>query len=76
MKTVLSVAALLCGVAAGLLAQADTTTPLHWAVYRDDVAEADKLLRGGAVVDAANREGVTALAMASLQGNTAMIEAC
>jgi uncharacterized protein len=73
-KTVLLVAALLCGGAAGLLAQADTTTPLHWAVYRDDVVEADKLLRGGAVVDAANREGITPLVMASLQGNTAMIE--
>jgi uncharacterized protein len=54
--------------------EVDTTTPLHWAVYRDDVAEADKLLRGGAVVDAANREGITPLAMASLQGNIAMIE--
>ena len=54
--------------------EADTTSPLHWAVYRDDVVEADKLLRGGAVVDAANREGITPLAMASLQGNTAMIE--
>jgi uncharacterized protein len=73
-KTVLCVAALLCGAIAGPAAQADTTTPLHWAVYRDDVAEADKLLRRGAVVDAANREGVTPLAMASLQGNTAMIE--
>jgi ankyrin repeat protein len=79
---------LLCGAVAGLTAQAgvpaarflrggveaDTTTPLHWAVYRDDVAEADKLLRGGAIVDAANREGTTPLAMASLQGNIAMIE--
>src|SRR6266513_2756753 len=48
--------------------QVDGATALHWAVYRDDVEAADLLLRAGAHVDAANREGVTAIAMASIYG--------
>ena len=51
----------------------DGATALHWAVYRDDLETADLLIRAGANVRAANREGVTPLAMASLYGNAAMI---
>ena len=51
----------------------DGATALHWAVYRDDLETANLLIRAGANVRAANREGVTPLAMASLYGNAAMI---
>src|ERR1700716_3097763 len=54
--------------------QVDGATALHWAVYRDDLALTDLLLRSGADVKAANREGVTPLAMASLYGNASMIQ--
>ena len=51
--------------------QVDGATALHWAVYRDDPELADVLIRAGANVKAANREGVTPLAMAALYGNAA-----
>ena len=35
----------------------DGATALHWAVYRDDLELADLLIRAGANVKAANREG-------------------
>src|SRR6202035_3121680 len=54
--------------------QIDGATALHWAVYRDDLAGAGLLIAAGAKVDAANREGFTPLAMASLYGNAPMIE--
>ena len=54
--------------------QVDGATALHWAVYRDDLEMADLLIRAGANVKAANREGVTPLAMAALYGNAAMID--
>ena len=54
--------------------QADGTTALHWAVYRDDLTAADLLLTSGANVKAATREGVTPLAMASLYGSVPMVE--
>ena len=50
-------------------AQVDGATALHWAVYRDDLEGADLLISAGANVNAANRAGVTPLAMASLYGN-------
>src|SRR3954454_14602078 len=56
------------------LPQVDGATALHWAVYRDDGDAADLLIKAGAKVDAANREGVTPLAMASLFGTDAMVE--
>ena len=37
--------------------QVDGATALHWAVYRDDLELADLLIRAGANVNAANREG-------------------
>ncbi len=53
--------------------QVDGATALHWALYRDDAEMADVLIRAGANVKAANRDGVTPLAMAALYGKPAMI---
>jgi uncharacterized protein len=53
--------------------EADGTTALHWASYRDDVASADLLIRAGAKVNAANDLGVTALWTASLNGSAGMV---
>ena len=54
-------------------AEADGTTALHWASYRDDVASADLLIRAGAKVDAPNDLGVTPLWTASLNGSAVMV---
>src|SRR5437763_15093847 len=54
--------------------QVDGATALHWAVYRDDLETGDLLIRAGANVKVANRVGTTPLAMASLYGDSAMIE--
>jgi len=54
--------------------QVDGATALHWAIYRgDDEDLVDLLIRSGANVKAANRDGVTPLAMASLYGKPALI---
>src|SRR5262245_60094960 len=55
------------------LADADGTTALHWASYRDDVASADLLIRAGANVNAVNDLGATPLWTASLNGSVAMV---
>jgi len=54
--------------------QIDGTTALHWAVRADDLETADLLIRAGAKVSAANREGVMPLQIAALNGSPAMIE--
>jgi uncharacterized protein len=54
-------------------ADADGTTALHWASYRDDVETADLLIRGGAKVNAATDLGVTPLWSASLNGSETMV---
>ena len=54
-------------------AEADGTTALHWASYRDDVESADLLIRAGAKVNAANDLGATPLWTASLNGSEAMV---
>jgi len=46
--------------------QVDGATALHWAVYRDDLELAGALLTAKANVAAANRVGMTPLAMAAL----------
>jgi uncharacterized protein len=54
--------------------QVDGTTALHWAVRYDDVDTADLLIRAGARVTTANREGVTPLQLAAMNGSAAMID--
>ena len=51
----------------------DGTTPLHWAVYNNDVAAIDRLIAGGADVNARNDYGSTPLAEAAVVGNVAVI---
>jgi len=54
--------------------QVDGTTALHWAVRANDLATTDLLLRAGAKVSAANREGTTPLMLATENGNGVMIQ--
>src|SRR6516225_3772276 len=54
--------------------QVDGTTALHWAVRGDDLETADLLIKAGANVTAANREGVMPMELAALNGSAAMIE--
>ncbi len=53
--------------------EADGTTALHWASYRDDLDSADLLIRSGAKVNAATDLGATPLWTASLNGSSAMV---
>ena len=53
--------------------QIDGTTALHWAVRADDADMADMLIRAGANVSLANREGVTPMQLAAMNGNAAML---
>jgi uncharacterized protein len=50
-------------------AQSDGTTPLHWAVDREQTEIVQMLIRAGANVKAANRYGATPLWLASVNGN-------
>ena len=52
----------------------DGTTPLHWAVHRNDVELVDVLIRAGANVKATNRYGVAPVSLAAENGNAAVIE--
>jgi ankyrin repeat protein len=54
--------------------QVDGTTALHWAVRSDDVETADLLIKAGANVSAANREGVMPIQLAAINGSAAMLE--
>jgi ankyrin repeat protein len=54
-------------------AEADGTTALHWASYRDDIETARLLIRSGARVNAANDLGATPLWAASQNGSEAMV---
>lgn len=51
----------------------DGTPALHWVVRADDVVDAQLLLKAGANPKLPNRYGVTPLALASANGNAAMI---
>ena len=53
--------------------EADGTTALHWASYRDDVHSAQLLIGAGAVVDATNDLGATPLWVACENGSDAMV---
>jgi ankyrin repeat protein len=52
----------------------DGSTPLQWAVYNADVAEARRLLRAGADVSLANNYGATPMSLAAEVGNTDMLK--
>jgi ankyrin repeat protein len=53
---------------------ADGSTPLQWAVYNGDVAEARRLLAAGADVSLANNYGATPMSLAAEVGNTDMLK--
>jgi ankyrin len=74
--TTLSMAALLlapCVRAAVPAADADGTTPLHWAVYNGDAQQVRELIKAGADVNARNDYGATPLTEAAETGNTDII---
>ena len=52
----------------------DGSTPLQWAVYRNDVAEVKRLLKAGAKVGEPNNYGATPMQMAAATGNTQLIK--
>ena len=54
--------------------QIDGTTALHWAVEADDLELTDLLIRAGAHVSAANKAGATPLLLATINGNSGLIE--
>jgi ankyrin repeat protein len=54
--------------------QADGTTAMHWIARWDDLADADLLIRAGADVKVANREGATPMFLATQNGSAPMIE--
>jgi ankyrin repeat protein len=53
--------------------QIDGMTALHWAVRQDDPETVDLLTRAGANVSATNREGVTPMLLATLNGNALIV---
>ena len=53
--------------------EADGTTALHWASYRDDIESVTLLMQAGANVNVANDLGVTPLWNASLNGSAPMV---
>jgi uncharacterized protein len=58
-----------------IAADGDGMTPLHWAVYRDDVPAVRSLLAGGADVKAPTRIGATTpLSLACTTGDATVIE--
>ena len=54
-------------------AEGDGSTPLHWAVHRDNAVVVDLLLRAGARPNAANDLGVTPLYLACTNRNANLI---
>src|SRR5262245_2519569 len=51
---------------------ADGTTALHWAAENDDLELTKALLQAGAKAQVTNRNGVTPLHLAAINGNAAM----
>jgi uncharacterized protein len=51
----------------------DGSTALQWAVYRNDINEAQRLIRAGANVSIANNYGATAMSIAAEAGNAVLI---
>ncbi|HEY9182276.1 MAG TPA: ankyrin repeat domain-containing protein [Gammaproteobacteria bacterium] len=56
-------------------AEADGTTPLHWAVHHDDADLVVRLLEAGANVAATNDYGATPMSEAAVAANVAVLEA-
>ena len=54
-------------------ADADGTTPLHWAVWADDESTVQELLRARAAVTVANAFRVTPISIAAEHGNPAIV---
>jgi len=52
----------------------DGTTPLMWAVYRQNAAEVKRLLKAGAEVSASNLYGATPMQMAAATGNAQILK--
>lgn len=52
----------------------DGSTPLQWAVFNGDVAEAKRLLRAGANVSLANKYGASPMTLAAEVGNAEMLK--
>jgi ankyrin repeat protein len=61
------------GFAADASARPDGSTPLEWAVFKGDVAQAKKLLAAGADAKAVNAYGVNAMQLAADASNTELI---
>ncbi len=51
----------------------DGSTPLQWAVYRNDIVELKRLLKAGAKVGEANNYGATPMQMAAATGNAQIL---
>ena len=79
--TLRACALVLCGMATiGVVADetgadADGTTPLHWAVHHGELESVTDLLAAGASADAANRYGVRASYLAAENGDAAIMRA-
>src|SRR5262245_48209863 len=54
--------------------EGDGATALHWAAYRSDVQMVDLLIGAGAKVNQANDLKITALYLASANGDAAIVE--
>src|SRR5262245_28034839 len=54
--------------------EVDGSTPLQWAVYENDVAEVQRLLKAGAKVSTANNYGATPMSLAAETGNAEIIK--
>ena len=60
--------------AADVAARDETgTTPLHWAVHRDDVGAVERLLKAGADARATNDLGATPMSEAAVVGNPGVL---
>lgn len=68
-----AVRALMARPGAAHAADPDGTTPLHWAVHRDDVPTVEALLGLGADVKAVNRYHVTPLYLACVNGSPEIV---
>jgi ankyrin repeat protein len=54
--------------------QTDGATALHWAVYRDEVAMVERLLKAGARTHVANSFGATPLSLAAENGSATIVQ--